>query len=136
MRAWWILLALCSNLAIAASLEVAAGRTGLFFVDGFVGAAPLRLLIDTGADGVTIPRTVANQAGEYGGCKWVRKMTANGPIDLCQRRVASLRFGPFTFKDWPVTITTDESVPSGLIGTDILRLMTIEMAKDKMRLSM
>ncbi len=116
-------------------LEIRADNRGMFYVDGAVGNAPLRFLMDTGANGVTVPRTVANQAGEYGPCRWVRNSTANGVIDSCMRKVSSIRIGTMTLRDIEVLITTDESTSSGLIGMSVMRLFRVEMEKGVMRIS-
>lgn len=136
MRVLAVLLLWAAGSVWAAPLELLANRSGMFYVDGFVGNAPLRYLIDTGAEGVTIPRTAANRAGEWGECTWRRHITANGPIDLCARRVASIRIGAYTFTNVEVTITTDESTPVGLIGMSLLKAFKIEIEKGRMRLSL
>lgn len=116
-------------------LEVKADANGLFYVPGAIGVAPLRFLIDTGATEVTVPRAVANRAGEYGSCKWVRNVTANGVIDSCMRKVSVLRLGSIIVKDADVLITTDESVASGLLGMSVLRLFRVEIQGGVLRIS-
>jgi aspartyl protease family protein len=115
--------------------EVVGDRNGMFYVDGAVGNAPLRFLVDTGASMVTVPRTVANKAGEFGTCKWIRSNTANGPNDLCMRRIAVLRVGPIVLRDVDVLIMTDDSSPVGLLGMSVLRNMQVSFSQNVMRLS-
>lgn len=136
MRKNYLVLAVLVSACASAQTHDIKNTQGHYYVDGFVGNAPIKFMVDTGASGVVIPRSVANRAGEWGNCNWIKFMTANGPTELCQRRVASIRFGPYEFKNIVATITADEAIDAtGLLGMEALKHFQIQIGNGYMRLS-
>lgn len=136
MRTVFFLLAMLALPAWGQSYVLRADSRGHFFVDGWLGQnkTPIRFMVDTGASGIAIPRSLANLAGEWGNCRWVQHITAAGPRDVCNRRIGQLIVAGFLFKDIDASIVPDES-GMALLGMEALNHLRVEMANGVMRLS-
>lgn len=109
-------------------------------VEAELNSAKVRLLVDTGASGILIPRRAAEQAGvtplsaaTFRGFGDSTKLSG-GYRGVAQR----LRIGTVEFHNVIVGVSDQTSVGSveGLIGTDVFEdfLVTLDFAAQKMRL--
>lgn len=117
-------------------VEIRANDRGHFYVDVFVGSSnvPHRFLVDTGASGVVIPRSVANAEGEWRDCTWRKYATSNGVAESCDFRVSSLRVAGLNFRDLMVSVREDDRT-TGLLGMEVLKHFKIEIHNGTLRLS-
>jgi clan AA aspartic protease (TIGR02281 family) len=105
---------------------------GYYIVDGAINSKALTFVIDTGASFVSLPASVAREAGIY--CKdEVDMQTANGSITGCRATIQKLNFGPFFINDVIAVLVPNLSQP--LLGMNVLQLLKMAQEKGEMRLS-
>ncbi len=117
----------------ADAVELRRAGDGHYHIDGGIQGAPVRFLIDTGASTVSISRQLA--ARIHLDCELITNFrTANGVVQGCTTRVATLDFGPFRIHDISVAILPDLS-SEALLGMNALRQVRMEQEADRLRLS-
>jgi clan AA aspartic protease (TIGR02281 family) len=120
------------------SIELARARDGHFHIDGVIQGAPVRFLIDTGASTVSISQALAARIGL--GCEGLQQRaatfrTANGTVQGCISRAATLEFGPFRISNAAVAILPNLS-SEALLGMNALRQVRMEQEADRLRMSL
>jgi aspartyl protease family protein len=113
-------------------LVIKPGANGHYFLDGSVNDKPLTFVIDTGASVVSLPGSLASNAGID--CKdQVVMETANGQTGACTAVISELKFGHFVMKNAPATIVPNLSQP--LLGMNVLQQFNIKQENDEMHIS-
>jgi len=102
------------------TLILKADRYGQFAVDGSANEQKIHFLIDTGASGISIPSSVAEQLNlSRGGAFEVR--TANGTGRVFRTRLDKLSIGPFTQYNVTAHINPGMEGDTALLGMNFLR---------------
>lgn len=115
------------------AVELRRAGDGHYHIDGGIQGTPVRFLIDTGASTVSISRSLAERIRL--GCDLPSSFrTANGVVQGCTTRAATLDFGPFRIQDVSVAILPDLS-SEALLGMNALRHVRLEQEADRLRLS-
>lgn len=113
-------------------LIIKQSGNGHYFLEGAVNNKALSFVIDTGASIVSLPSTIALDAGIS--CKdQIVLETANGSTGACTTTIQKLKFGPFVVKDALATIVPNLSQP--LLGMNILQHFNMAQANGEMRIS-
>ncbi|MBZ5595742.1 MAG: aspartyl protease family protein [Acidobacteriia bacterium] len=105
-----------------------------------LGGTRLRLVLDTGASGILIPRWAASRAGvaELAGATFGGLGDNSKPSGGYHGIVDRLRIGDVEFRDALISVSSQDSVGTadGLIGTNVFSpfLVTLDFAARKLRL--
>jgi hypothetical protein len=105
------------------------------------GQRTFRLLLDTGASGISLSPKAAEQAGlDILGAESdeARGIGDDRPLDLYRYLTSEARIGDVTFADFPVSVFRSAKSPNhdGLIGADVFRrfLIEIDFTRSQLRL--
>ncbi|MEF3076958.1 TIGR02281 family clan AA aspartic protease [Methylobacter sp. Wu1] len=113
-------------------LVVKQGANGHYFLEGSVNNKSLMFVIDTGASVVSLPASLASDAGMA--CKEkVIVDTANGQTDACTVVISELKFGHFVVKNAPARVVPNLSQP--LLGMNVLQQFNMKQENGEMRIS-
>ncbi|MFO1435945.1 MAG: TIGR02281 family clan AA aspartic protease [Gammaproteobacteria bacterium] len=106
------------------SVRVNADETGVYRVDGSVNGRPVRFVVDTGANLVTLNRRQAEQLGlplPPAGSETSTAQTASGTTGIHHVRVAEMQVGNVVVHDTLAAVTEDVNYPeSPLLGMSFL----------------
>jgi aspartyl protease family protein len=117
-------------------MTVTRSADGGFYIQGQVGGAPVRFVIDTGANGVLLSPDDAKRAGiDLDTLKYASPAeTANGVAFLAQVTLPSLTVGELKLSDVPAAVN-QAPMSSSLLGMAFLRQMdTVEIKGDQLTL--
>jgi clan AA aspartic protease (TIGR02281 family) len=113
-------------------LVVKQGVNGHYFLEGSINSKPLTFVIDTGASVVSLPASLASNAGMA--CKdKVIVDTANGQTNACTAVISELKFGHFVIKNAPARVVPNLSQP--LLGMNVLQQFNMKQENGEMRIS-
>jgi len=104
----------------AQALLLRANRFGQFRVRGSANGQEVTFLIDTGASGISIPQTVADELGLHRG-RAFKVSTANGVRTVYATTLESLSIGPLSRRDVQAHINPGMEGDVGLLGMSFLR---------------
>jgi len=96
---------------------------------------PLRMLIDTGASGISIPASVADNLGLQAGRPF-QVMTANGITTVYETTIDSLAFGPFVQNQVNAHINPTLEGQTALLGMSFLRDYKIMQRNGELTISL
>jgi clan AA aspartic protease (TIGR02281 family) len=113
-------------------LTLPRAANGHFYAAGEIDGTPVRFMIDTGASGVSIPMTLAQQLGYYQG-RTIVSDTANGVVSGYEFSVRRLAVGPFFVENVRVVALPGLGTP--LLGMSVLQGFSIQQTTDAMRLA-
>ncbi len=115
-------------------------HTAYYGLEVSLGKAKLRLVLDTGASGILIPRWAAGRAGvaDLAGASFQGFGDNPKPSAGYHGIVERLRIGDLEFRDALVSVSNQDSVgpAEGLIGTNVFAqfLVTLDFTAGKLRL--
>jgi clan AA aspartic protease (TIGR02281 family) len=113
-------------------LVIKQAANGHYFLGGSINDKPLTFVIDTGASAVSLPGSLASDAGIT--CKnQVVMETANGRTGACTAVISELKFGHFVIKDAQTMIVPNLSQP--LLGMNILQHFNMKQENGEMHIS-
>ena len=121
-------------------LNLVNGTTLRYGLEVRLGGARLRLVLDTGASGILLPRWAAGRAGvaELAGASFGGFGDNPKPSAGYRGIVDRLRIGDVEFRDALISISNQDSVGpvDGLIGTNVFAqfLVTLDFLTGKLRL--
>ncbi|MEW5787482.1 MAG: retropepsin-like aspartic protease [Pseudomonadota bacterium] len=118
----------------ADSVELTRARDGHYHIDGAIQGGPVQFLIDTGASTVSVSGAEARRLGLE--CRVASTFsTANGTVEGCTARAATLDFGPFRLEQVAVAVLPDLA-GGALLGMNALRHLRLEQADNTLRMSL
>lgn len=101
------------------TVQLRRNRSGHYVAPGTINGHPVSFLIDTGATQVSIPAELAEQLQLRPGAR-SRALTANGPVEVRQTRVAQLNLGPFEFRNVSAHLNPGMNGDQVLLGMSVL----------------
>ncbi len=110
-------------------------RSGHYVVPGKINGHPVSFLIDTGATQVSIPAELADNLQLRAGAR-SRALTANGPVEVRQTRVALLHIGPFEFRNVSAHLNPGMTGNQVLLGMSVLSHLDFEQSNNRLALRM
>lgn len=113
-----------------------AGAAGVQYVDGRIGASPVRFIVDTGADLVSIPYREAVRLGipVFAG-KRIETITANGKVGAYRITLASVTASGVTLANVMAQITLDDSgQQTPLLGMSFLGRVNMMVMNGRVRI--
>ena len=108
-------------------------RSGHYLVPGKINGHPVSFLIDTGATQVSIPAELAESLQLRAGAR-SRALTANGPVEVRQTRVALLNIGPFEFRNVSAHLNPGMTGNQILLGMSVLSHLDFEQSNNRLAL--
>lgn len=100
-------------------IELEANRQGHYVANGQINNHPVTFFLDTGATSVSIPESIAEQAGlekEYS----ARSQTAAGTVDVWGTTIETLKLGDIRLHDVSATINPATDMDMVLLGMSAL----------------
>lgn len=111
------------------------GADGLFHVSARIGAARLRLLVDTGATALVLSERHAHDAGIPAGGAAGTLATAGGAVGVRWTRVARIEIAGIVLRDVEVAVVQG-TLANPLAGQEVLaRMGTVSFAGDRLTIS-
>jgi aspartyl protease family protein len=104
-------------------IQTLSAAPGVIFVDGRINDAPVRFIVDTGADEILIPYAQAIRMGlpVFAGER-IKSTTASGPIGTYKLTLDSVTVGTVTLHDVAARVSeSDLGVQYVLLGMSFLR---------------
>lgn len=104
-------------------IQALSAAPGVIFVDGRINEAPVRFIVDTGADEILIPYAQAIRIGlpVFAGER-IESTTASGPIGTYKLTLDAVTVGAVTLHDVPARVSeSDLGVQYVLLGMSFLR---------------
>lgn len=120
-----------SNINVQGQTELVlnANRQGQYIASGFINQVPVVFLVDTGANGVSIPEHIAKKIRLKRG-RQMRFETANGIAIGYQTKLASVKLGDIELKDISGSINPNVNFDEVLLGMTFLKHLELTQ-KDK-----
>lgn len=118
-------------------ISVAHGETGVIFVNGYINDVPVRFLVDTGSDEISIPYSEAIRIGlpVFEGPR-TESTTASGTVGVYKMKLDSVRVGNVTVKDVAAHVSeSDLGVPFVLLGMSFLSRVKVSLQNGKILIS-
>lgn len=100
-------------------IELEANRQGHYVANGRINNEAVTFFLDTGATSVSVPESIANEAGlekEYR----ARSQTAAGTVDVWGTTIDTLRLGDITLRNVSATINPATDMDIVLLGMSAL----------------
>lgn len=115
---------------------ITADGHGQFLTSGSINGRSVTFLVDTGASMVTLPKSVAQQAGvDMRNASQTRISTANG-LAMAQRvTLNSVRLGGIRANMVQALVVDDQSLPIALLGMSFLNRTDINRQGDALTLT-
>ena len=114
-----------------AEQTVTRSRDGHFYVDAQIGAARVRMLVDTGSSVVALSRADAQRAGFAVGDATLQGRAAGGAVALSPLALPRVSVGPIAADN--VRAAVSDNLPVSLLGQSFLsRLSSVEISGDRM----
>ena len=112
-----------------------ADREGFFFGDGAINGAPVRFLVDTGANTVALSSRDAQRLGiDYRGGQRGAATTANGPVPMYSVFLHTVRLGGITLNNVRAGVVEGNYPDVPLLGMSFLK--GLEMRRDGNRMEL
>jgi aspartyl protease family protein len=93
--------------------------------------------VDTGATDTTLDRSAAERVGiNLAQLRFTLQVhTANGVVPGAKTRIATLRVGPFSLNDVPVTVIDADMDGDPMLGMAFLRKYKLSIGNDQLTIS-
>lgn len=114
-------------------VTIPRAQDGHYYLKLVINGAPLEMMADTGASGLTLSANDARSVGiDPAGLAYVgQAMTANGVVRTARVKLDSVDFGPF--QDQGVgAFVTEGDMDISLLGMDYLGKFSIQIEGDRM----
>lgn len=118
-------------------LTLAADPRGHFSTYAVIDGVSVKVLVDTGATSVALPRSVAQRAGLRFTDRDFRRpaSTANGVVMTAPVRISELRLDSIVVRNVEAVVFPDAALGATLLGMSFLgRLDKVEMARGRLTL--
>ncbi|MGQ5524206.1 retropepsin-like aspartic protease family protein [Chitinimonas sp. PSY-7] len=116
-------------------LELQRARDGHYRLEGRINGQLVRLMLDTGASGVSLDERLANRLHLPRG-QTILLSTANGTVEGNSTRIDELRLGDIVLRDIPATVAPNFGEPGEvLLGMSALRHLEVSMRGDTLTIS-
>lgn len=115
-------------------IQLEANRQGHYLADGRINNQAVTFFLDTGATTVSVPQSIAEQAGlqkEYR----ARSQTAAGTVDVWGTTIDTLKLGQITLHDVSATINPATEMDMVLLGMSALGQMDFSQRGGTLTLS-
>lgn len=114
---------------------ITADGRGQFLTNGSVNGRSVSFLVDTGASMVTLPKSVARQAGvDFRNAKPTMISTANGVAPAQRVTLNSVRLGGIRANLVEALVVDDQSLPVALLGMTFLNRTDMNRQGDSLTL--
>lgn len=123
--------------ALLMSTAPALAGPGIMYADGRIGDHPVRFMIDTGADEISIPYNEAIRMGlpVFDGPR-LEYTTASGPVGVYRLTLPSVTVGSVTLHDVAAHVSESPlGVPAVLLGMSFLRRVNVCFLQGRMVIS-
>lgn len=124
-------------LLLLLSISLAFAGPGVVFVDGYINDVPVRFLVDTGADEISIPYSEAIRIGlpVFSGPR-TESTTASGTVGVYKMTLDSVTVGNITVPHVAAHVSeSDLGVPTVLLGMSFLSRVKVCFQNGRLMIS-